>query len=155
VYPEERMLPNGQPVKQRMPTAWRVGQYLEVTTTNLDKLPKTVAAAQKILTLNSINFGLTPETAKSWTISALPPPTRTSTSVSPRSPTPWAARSAMPCWTRWTSKVRAITPSVSEPTHLPMAMRMKAADAVEVAEPSFEPGETTLQMQVVGKVRFK
>jgi predicted secreted protein len=37
----------------------------------------------------------------------------------------------------------------------PMAMRMKAADAVEVAEPSFEPGETTLQMQVVGKVRFK
>ncbi|EEF25435.1 conserved hypothetical protein [Ricinus communis] len=37
----------------------------------------------------------------------------------------------------------------------PMAMRLKAADTAEVAEPSFEPGETTLQMQLVGKVRFK
>jgi hypothetical protein len=31
--------------------------------------------------------------------------------------------------------------------------RMKAAD--EMPEPSFEPGETTLQMRLVGKVKFK
>jgi uncharacterized protein YggE len=64
VYPDERPLPNGQPPKVRVPTAWRVGQYLQVTTTSLDKLPKTVAAAQGILTLNGIQFGLTPETTK-------------------------------------------------------------------------------------------
>jgi hypothetical protein len=35
---------------------------------------------------------------------------------------------------------------------------MRAAtvqDAQAVAEPSFEPGETTLQMRAVGKVRFR
>ena len=38
----------------------------------------------------------------------------------------------------------------------PIAMAMrKMADAPEVAEPSFEPGETTLQMRLVGKVRFR
>ena len=30
-----------------MPIGWRVGQYLEVKTTNLAGLPKTTAAAQK------------------------------------------------------------------------------------------------------------
>jgi len=30
-----------------------------------------------------------------------------------------------------------------------------AKGAGEVGEPSFEPGETTLQMQLVGKVKFK
>jgi hypothetical protein len=29
------------------------------------------------------------------------------------------------------------------------------ADQAQVSEPSFEPGETTLQMRLVGKVRFK
>src|SRR5471032_3350337 len=47
VYPEERPSVNGQPSKPRVPTAWRVGQYLQVTTTNLEKLPKTVAAADR------------------------------------------------------------------------------------------------------------
>ena len=40
----------------------------------------------------------------------------------------------------------------------PKAMMMRAAsmnDAAPVEEPSFEPGETTLNMRVVGKVRFK
>ena len=30
VYPEDRPLPNGQMPKQRVPTAWRVGQYLSL-----------------------------------------------------------------------------------------------------------------------------
>ena len=36
-----------------------------------------------------------------------------------------------------------------------MSMAKRAMDAQEVAEPSFEPGETTLQMRLVGKVRFR
>jgi hypothetical protein len=34
-------------------------------------------------------------------------------------------------------------------------MRAKRADAGEMPEPSFEPGETRLQMRVVGKVKFR
>jgi hypothetical protein len=34
-------------------------------------------------------------------------------------------------------------------------MRGKHADAAETPEPSFEPGETRLQMRVVGKVKFR
>jgi hypothetical protein len=34
-------------------------------------------------------------------------------------------------------------------------MRAMRAGEPEVAEPSFEPGETTLHMRIVGKVKFK
>jgi hypothetical protein len=34
-------------------------------------------------------------------------------------------------------------------------MAAKAEMDQAVAEPSFEPGETTLEMRVVGKVKFK
>jgi hypothetical protein len=34
-------------------------------------------------------------------------------------------------------------------------MAAKAEMDQSVAEPSFEPGETTLEMRVVGKVKFK
>ncbi|MYM36096.1 DUF541 domain-containing protein [Duganella sp. FT94W] len=156
VYPEERLLPNGQPVKQRTPTAWRVGQYLQVTTTSLDKLPKTVAAAQKILTLNSINFGLTPETTRQLDDQRI---AATYKNLNERI---GSIANAMG---------RKVSDAVIDTIDFegsgnyaqreqvsmaaPMMMRAKAADMVEVAEPSFEPGETTLQMQVVGKVRFK
>ncbi|WP_343730680.1 SIMPL domain-containing protein [Duganella sp.] len=155
VYPEERVLPNGQPVKQRLPTAWRVGQYLEVTTTNLDKLPKTVAAAQKVLTLNGINFGLTPETTKKLDDQRI---AATYKNLNER--IGFIA-------TAMGRKVGdAVLDTVdfegsgnyaeARPAAAPMMMRMsKAADSMEVAEPSFEPGETTLQMHLVGKVRFK
>jgi hypothetical protein len=36
-----------------------------------------------------------------------------------------------------------------------MRSSMMKADASQVEEPSFEPGETTLQMRLVGQVRFK
>ena len=44
----------------------------------------------------------------------------------------------------------------SRPAAAPMMMRSaKMAEDSTVAEPSFEPGETTLDMRVVGKVKFK
>lgn len=159
VYPEEIVLNNGRQIKQpRVPTSWRVGQYLEVTTTSLDKLPKTVAAAQKILTLNSINFGLTPETTQKLDDQRI---AATYKNLNERVASIAAAMGR---------KVGdAVVDTVDfegsgnyaqhgqEFARAPMAMsmRMKSADAVDVAEPSFEPGETTLQMQLVGKVRFK
>src|SRR5690606_28745331 len=64
VYPEVPPQPVGrtvQPPVKPVPIAWRVGQYLEVKTTNLAALPKTAAAAQKVLQINGVNFGLSPE----------------------------------------------------------------------------------------------
>jgi hypothetical protein len=34
-------------------------------------------------------------------------------------------------------------------------MRGKRADMAETPEPSFEPGETRLEMRLVGKVKFR
>jgi hypothetical protein len=36
-----------------------------------------------------------------------------------------------------------------------MKMARSQAPAQDMAEPSFEPGETTLNMRLVGKVKFK
>jgi uncharacterized protein YggE len=155
VYPEERVLPNGQPVKQRLPTAWRVGQYLEVTTTSLDKLPKTVAAAQKVLTLNAINFGLTPETTKKLDDQRI---AATYKNLNERigSIANAMGRKVSDAVLDTVDFEGSGNYTESRPVAAPMMMRMaKNADSAEVVEPSFEPGETTLQMQLVGKVRVK
>jgi len=159
VYPDERPLPNGQPPKVRVPAAWRVGQYLQVTTTSLDKLPKTVAAAQGILTLNGIQFGLTPETTRQLDDQRI-------------------AATYQNLSERVGSIARAMGRSLNDavvdtidfegsgnyaqndgfaraaPAPAMMAFR-KNMEAADVAEPSFEPGETVLNMRLVAKVRFK
>jgi uncharacterized protein YggE len=113
VYPEERPLPNGVAPKVRVPTAYRVGQYLEVKTTNLAALPKTTAAAQKILSLNGLQFGLTPATTKrvddQRIAAAYQNLGERVAAIEPR----WAARCPTPCSTRSTSKARGTTPSRS------------------------------------------
>ncbi len=155
VYPEDRPLANGQVAKPRVPTSWRVGQYVEVTTTNLEALPKTAAAAQKVLTLNNLNFGLAPETTKKLDEQRI---AATYKNLNER------INSIA------TAMGRKVGDAVLETVDFegsgnyaqegaraaaPMMMRAKAADSMEVAEPSFEPGETTLEMRLVGKVRFK
>jgi uncharacterized protein YggE len=157
VYPEERTLPNGQAVRARVPTAWRVGQYLRVTTTNLEQLPKTVAAAQKLLTLNAIHFGLAPDTARKLDDARI--------AATYRNLNERVASIASAMGRKVSDAVLdtvdfegsgnyAESAAAAAPAPM-MMLRAKSADVPEVAEPSFEPGETTLQMQVVGKVRFK
>jgi len=156
VYPEERPLPAGAVAKPRVPTSWRVGQYLEVTTSNLTNLPKTVSAAQGVLTLNGLNFGLKPDTIRLLDDQRI-------------------AATYKNLNERIASIARAMGRNVSDavldtvdfegsgsyanesrPAAAPMMMRAaKMADDSAVAEPSFEPGETTLDMRVVGKVKFK
>lgn len=160
VYPEERpLLPNGQPdPKRRLPTGWRVGQYLEVKTTNLGTLPKMTAAVQKVLALNAIQFGLAPETTRRLDDQRI-------------------AATYKNLGERIASIAAAMGRKVSDSTletvdfegsgnyagggaaadaGAPQMMRaMGKRELPEVAEPSFEPGETTLQMRLVGKVRFK
>jgi uncharacterized protein len=155
VYPDERPVPNGVAPKPRVPTAWRVGQYLQLSTTNLAGLPRTVAAAQRILSLNSLQFGLAPETTKKLDDQRI---AATYQKLNERVASIAAAMG------------RKVSDAVLDTVDFegsgnyaqqseraaPMLMRSaKMMDSAEVAEPSFEPGETTLQMHLVGKVKFK
>jgi uncharacterized protein YggE len=155
VYPEDRPIAPGQQAKPRVPTAWRVGQSLQVITTNLDKLPKTVAAAQKVLTLNSLQFGLTPEATKKLDDQRI---AATYKNLNER------INSVATAMGRKVGDAVLDTVDfegsgnyVQERAQAaPMMMRSaKMMDSAEVSEPTFEPGETTLQMHLVGKVRFK
>lgn len=154
VYAEQRPLPNGVMPKPVL-TGWRVGQYLEVKTTNLAGLPKLTAAAQKVLSLNGLNFGLAPATLRKLDDERI-------------------AATWLNLNQRIASIAGAMGRKVSDaaidtvdfegsgnyaPQRVEVTgaanMRMAKMDAGEVSEPSFEPGETTLQMHLVGKVKFK
>lgn len=154
VYSEPRPLPNGTTPKP-LTIGWRVGQSLEVKTSNLAGLPKTTAAAQKILALNSLRFGLAPATLKKLDDQRI-------------------AATYLNLNERITSIAAAMGRKVSDAVidtvdfegsgnyaqrddmaAAPMAMSRMAKESAEVSEPSFEPGETTLQMRLVGKVKFK
>lgn len=153
VYPDEQIQPR-QNNRARQPVSWRVGQYLEVTTTNLDGLPKTVAAAQRVLALNGLHFGLTEASGKKL-----------------------EERLIAAAYWNLTERIAAIAKAmerkVSDATlevvdfegsgayaqqqdmGAAKVMRAASTEAVSVEEPSFEPGETTLNMRVVGKIKFK
>lgn len=156
VYPEQRPLREGEVAKARVATSWRVGQYLQLTTTNLTALPKTVASAQRLLTLNGLQFGLSPATTKKLDNERI-------------------AVTYQNLHQRMTSIANAMGRSVGDAVldtvdfegsgayaqqdamaAAPM-MRgaMMKAESNQVEEPSFEPGETTLQMRLVGKVKFR
>lgn len=159
VYPEDRPIPvDGVAVKKpRQPTSWRVGQYLEVKTTSLAGLPKLTASVQKVLALNGINFGLSPATTKKLDDQRIKV---TYQNLNERIASIAAAMG------------RNVSDAVVETIDFegsgnyaggqadsaaaPMMMRAaKGMNEQQVAEPSFEPGETTLQMRLVGKVKFK
>jgi len=140
--------------KMRQPVGWRVGQYLDVTTTNLAGLPKTVAAAQKLLALNGLSFGLS--------------------SASQRKLEEQRIAAA---YQNLTDRIAAVAKAMGrnvadaaidtvdfeasgayapqQDAMMAKNMRASAMEAAPVEEPSFEPGETTLNMRVVGKVRFR
>jgi uncharacterized protein YggE len=133
---------------------WRVGQYLDVTTKNLGGLPKTVAATQSVLALNALNFDLSEETVKDLD-----------------------KRGIEAAYRNLTERVGAIAKAMGRntadamyeaidfegngsripqvQTYAAKSMVASNAEAVQVEEPSFEPGDTVLTTRVVGKVRFK
>ncbi|MEO5933286.1 MAG: SIMPL domain-containing protein [Duganella sp.] len=158
VYPEQAPVAPGQPVrpsKPRVPAAWRVGQSLQVTTTTLASLPKTVAAAQSVLGLNGLRFALAPETVRKLDEQRI---AATYANLTERINSIAAAMGrrvgdavlAEVDFEGSGNYARNIVAAYASPPS-PSPGRSEAA----VAEPSFEPGETTLQMRLVGKVRFK
>ncbi|WP_426209294.1 SIMPL domain-containing protein [Massilia sp. TWP1-3-3] len=159
VYPEDRPVPvDGVAVKKpRLPTSWRVGQYLEVKTSNIAGLPKMTSSVQKTLALNGIGFGLSPATTKKLDDQRIKV---TYQNLNERIASIAAAMG------------RKVSDAVVETIDFegsgnytgdaqagsaaaPRLMRSQAMNEQQVAEPSFEPGDTTLQMRLVGKVKFK
>lgn len=154
VYPEDNpQRPLAANVK-RVPTSWRVGQSLEVKTTNLTGLQKTAAAAQKVMQINGVNFGLSPALTKQLDDERIAATYRNLTE-----------RVASIARAMGKTPADAIVDTVDfegsgnyagDSAAAPMAMKMaRGAPAQEMAEPSFEPGETTLTMRLVGKVKFR
>ncbi|MBC3869038.1 SIMPL domain-containing protein [Undibacterium oligocarboniphilum] len=151
VYSDDAAIPPGQP-RKRVLTGWRTGQYLEVRTVNLKQLPATAAAAQKIMALNGVQFGLSDAAiarAEKERIQA--------------------------GYRNFSEKLGAITETIGKHTsdvvidsldfdgavneiqRYAVAPVMLKASRVEatVSEPSFEPGITALTIRVTGKVHFK
>lgn len=159
VYPEVPPMP--QPLTRAqpkpVPIAWRVGQYLEVTTRNLQDLPKTAAAAQKVLQINGVNFGLSPETEKKLDDQRI---AATYRNLNARIASIAGAMGRNPADAvldtvdfEGSGNYAGDAQAAAAPRIVQMSAKREMAD--QMPEPSFEPGETTLQMRLVGKVRFK
>jgi uncharacterized protein YggE len=154
VYPEDNpQRPLAANVK-RVAAAWRVGQTLEVKTTNLASLQKTAAAAQKVLQINGVQFGLSPALTKQLDDERI---AATYRNLNERVASIARAMGKKPDdATIDTIDFEGSGNYAGEERPQALMMRAKApAQAQDMAEPSFEPGESTLQMRLVGKVKFR
>lgn len=160
VYPEVPPMPQpsargqAQPQQPPVPIAWRVGQYLEVKTTNLEALPKTAAAAQKVLQINNVQFGLSPELEKRLDDQRI---AATYRNLNERIGSIARAMGRQPGDAVLDTVDFEGSGNYAQPEAAMMraSRAMKADGADQMPEPSFEPGETTLQMRLVGKVKFR
>jgi len=143
--------PNNNP---KQPIGWRVGQYLDVTTTNLSALPKTVAAAQQIMSLNGLQFDLAPATSKKLDQQRIEAAYQNLTerigfiaNAMGRNPSDAVLQSVD------FEATGAYAPQqMAQPAG---TARFAAKSPAPVEEPSFEPGETTQQLRVVANIKFK
>ena len=154
VYPEGQPQPR-QSSKPPQPIAWRVGQYLDVKTTNLTGLPKTVSAVQSILSVNSLNFGLSDTTSRKLDAQRID---ATYKNLNERIVSIARAMGRNPSdavldTVDFEGSGNYAQDAVSAAPKMMRTSMMAESDSV--AEPSFEPGETTLTMRVVGKVKFR
>lgn len=139
------------------PIRWRISQSLQVTTTSLASLSKTVATVQGIVSFTGINFGLSEHASKQLDQEKLTMAYRHLTQ-----------RIAAIAKAINVDKDRATIDNIDFATHdddngpMPRIMRMSApiaADTMQknnaVTEPSFEPGETTVKIRITATVIFK
>jgi len=161
VYPEETPQQPGQPRqpgKPRVPTSWRVGQSVQLVTANLDALPKTVAAAQSLLSLNNLRFSLTPETTRQLEdqrIAASYQNLNERVSAIAKAMGRKVSDAVLDTVDFEGSGNYANRVEVSGSRTMAFASSPAAPAPPPVTEPSFEPGETVLSMRLVGKIRFK
>jgi predicted secreted protein len=151
IYADE---PQKASAKPRQPVGWRVGQYLDVLTTNLATLPKTVAAAQSVLALNGLVFSLSDNAARKLDDERIVAATR---NLAERLASVARALGRSPADAVIESMEFEGAGTMTSRENSPMLMKAMRGGTADVAveEPSFEPGETTLRMQLIGKIRFK
>jgi uncharacterized protein YggE len=153
VYPEGQPRPVGAGGKALQPVGWRVGQYLDVTTTNLGALPATVAAAQKLLSLSNLRFGLSSAAARQLDEERI---AATYRNMGERIAAIAKAMGRNPADAILDTLDFEGSGNYAQQDTAPKGMRAAAIQETPVVEePSFEPGETTLRMQAVGKIRFR
>ncbi|BEV14817.1 SIMPL domain-containing protein [Herbaspirillum sp. DW155] len=146
-----------QPARPRQVVGWRVGQYLEMTTENLAALPKTVSSAQALMSLNGLQFGLSPAAARKLDATLV---NATYRNLEERIGFIANAMHRAPSDAVIDTVDFEGSGNYAAPAAAPMAKSMMmrnniAQESDSVAEPSFEPGESTVTMRLVGKVRFK
>jgi uncharacterized protein len=154
VYPENPPHPLSGVPKPPVAVAWRVGQYLQVKTTNIASLEKTVAAAQRVVALNGLNFHLSPQAQKKLDNERI---AATYKNLNERVAAIAAAMGrnvsdAVLDTVDFEGSGNYAGDTAAAPQMMMARAEMKAA---QVEEPTFEPGETTLNMRLVGKIRFK
>ncbi|MCG2583213.1 SIMPL domain-containing protein [Massilia sp. TS11] len=158
VYDERQPNVQAAPPKRSL-IGWRVGQYLSLKTSNLAELPRTVAAGQQLLGLNGLQFGLAPATARQLDAERIAAAyadfqARLAAVARAMGRQPGEAVVELIDYEgsgRYGGEAPEAMRSVSI---MGSAVRAKGG-APEVAEPSFEPGETTLPLRMVAKVRFQ
>lgn len=134
---------------------WRVGQYLEMKTTNLERLPKAVATAQNLIALNGLQFELSDQASRALDQLRIE---AAYTNLTER-----IAAIAKAMGKKPSDAVLEIVDFEGSGAYVDQdgveqktAMHTAAAQEVgSVTEPNFEPGETTLEMRVVGKFRIR
>lgn len=153
IYPEDT--PTTTNRGQRQATSWRVGQSLEVSTHQLSDLPKTVAAVQDVIGLSNINFSLSEPTRKNLDQSSIKAAYQ---HLNERITAIASALGRNPADA--TIEILDFEGAGREIDYVAAPRAMMAAapmmrDAAKIETPSFEPGETTVSMRLVGKIRFK
>lgn len=153
VYPEDLQ---GRPVAgaKRVLIGWRVSQSLNVKTTNLAGLAKTAGAAQGVLQIERVRFGLSAGVTKQLDDERI---AATYRNLSERIASIARAMGKTPADATietidFDGSGNATPLRYTDQQIVVTGSRIAAQD---MAEPSFEPGETTLQMRVVGKVKFR
>lgn len=152
VYADEPVQPR-QAGKARQPVGWRVGQYLDLKTAAIDRLPSTVATAQEVLALNSLHFGLSESSTKMLEEQRI--------AAAYQNLTEKIAAVAKAMGRNPADAVLDTIDFEASGAYAPQAeaamktMRAAPMGAASVEEPGFEPGETTLGTRLVGKIRFR
>lgn len=138
--------------KVRVITGWRVGQYLDLTTKNIQQLPATVSSAQQVLALNGLSFGLSDETSKRLEAARLDAAYK---NMQERAQ---IIASAMGRNLNNASvellDVDGVGPIHPEPRMFAAAPMMMKGGNAAVPETNFEAGESTLTARVVAKIKF-
>lgn len=135
----------------RTPAGWRIGQTLQVVTSNLHGLPKTIAAAQSVLTLSGLQFGLSKAAASALDAQRI---AVTYQNLTERVASIAGAMGRKPSDVVLDSIEFETADGYRQPGGIRSAMLSRAAPEA-VQEPGFEPGETTLELRLVGKLHFK